>query len=96
MRPHIWKYYRKETGMSDLFLNDEEVVILTGRKTKSKQIEALRKMGVAFFVNAVNRPMVTRAAIEGTKSQVNLEKPSWVPAVLMPGYVAPAKEKKPK
>jgi hypothetical protein len=33
--------------MSDTFLTKEEVAELTGRKTKSKQIEQLRAMGAA-------------------------------------------------
>lgn len=62
--------------MTSMFLSKEEIAVLTGRKTKSKQIEALRKMGVPFFVNAINAPVVTRVAVEGnqdTKSQ----KPTW-------------------
>ncbi len=51
--------------MSNMFLTQEELVELTGRKLKSKQIEQLRTMGVPLFVNAVNAPVVARAAIEG-------------------------------
>lgn len=50
-----------------LFLPKEDIAILTGRKTKSKQIEALRKMGVLFYVNASGHPVVPRSAIEGGK-----------------------------
>jgi hypothetical protein len=42
--------------MSQMFLNNEELAILTGRKNKSTQIHALRKMGIPFFVNACGRP----------------------------------------
>lgn len=49
-----------------MFLTKEGLVILTGRKLKSLQIEQLRKMGVPFFVNAKGHPVVARAAIEGT------------------------------
>jgi hypothetical protein len=62
--------------MSAAFLDSDEVAALTGRKMKSKQIEALRKMGVAFFVNACGKPVVTRAAVEGRKETAE-RKPAW-------------------
>ncbi|MDR5800605.1 DUF4224 domain-containing protein [Caballeronia sp. LZ001] len=49
----------------DLFLADDDVARLTGRKTRTAQIKALRAMGVPFFVNATGRAIVARAAIEG-------------------------------
>ena len=49
------------------FLTGDDVATLTGRKVKSKQIEALRAMGIAFWVNAIGRPVVTVAAVEGRK-----------------------------
>jgi hypothetical protein len=49
------------------FLPAEELAALTGRKTKSKQIEALRTMRIPFWVNAIGRPVVTVAAVEGRK-----------------------------
>jgi hypothetical protein len=49
-----------------LFLTSEEVATLTGRKFKARQIEALKMMAVPFRVNAAGRPVVTRAAIEGS------------------------------
>jgi Domain of unknown function (DUF4224) len=51
--------------MTTMFLTSEELAILTGRKLKSYQIEALRRMGIPFFVNAIGRPVVARSAIEG-------------------------------
>jgi hypothetical protein len=63
------------------FLSVEELVVLTGRKVKSKQIEALRRMGIAFFVNAAGRPVVARSVVEGRREQV--PRPSWQPNVLM-------------
>lgn len=50
-----------------MFLTAEAMEELTGRKVKSKQIEALRKMGVRFFINACGKPVVTVAAVEGRK-----------------------------
>lgn len=49
------------------FLSKDDVAVLTGRRVKSKQIEALRKMGIAFWVNAIGKPVVTVAAVEGRK-----------------------------
>lgn len=58
----------KEKGnMSATFLDRDALSELTGRKTKSKQIEALRKMGLPFFVNACGKPVVSVSAIEGKK-----------------------------
>lgn len=51
-----------------MFLNMSELVELTGRRFKSKQIEALRRMGVPFRVNAVGRPVVATAAVEGSRA----------------------------
>ncbi|WP_423378171.1 DUF4224 domain-containing protein [Burkholderia sp. LMG 32019] len=51
-----------------MFLSPLELAVLTGRKIKSKQVEALRRMGVPFFVNACGRAVVARSAIEGRSS----------------------------
>lgn len=68
--------------MSDTFLTPDEIATLTGRKFKRMQIEQLRKMGIPFWVNAVNAPIVARAIIEGRKEKVEPPKPVWVPKVL--------------
>lgn len=51
--------------MSNMFLDREDISALTGRKTKAHQIDALRRMGIAFFVNATGHPVIARSAIEG-------------------------------
>lgn len=61
------------------FLTQEEVAELTGRKVRSKQIEGLRQMGIAFWVNPVGRPVIARSAIEG---RANVPAPT-------PGKVVP-------
>lgn len=38
-----------------MFLTNEELVILTGRKKKNLQLEQLRKMGVPFFVGRIGK-----------------------------------------
>jgi hypothetical protein len=61
------------------FLDDAEVIKLTGRSFKKLQIEALRNMGVPFFINAMGRAVVTRTAVEGQKVAPPSEKKAWVP-----------------
>lgn len=63
--------------MADMFLDQDDLVILTGRKIKSKQIEALRRMGLPFHVNAVGKPVVARVAIEGRAADAPSKKPVW-------------------
>lgn len=65
-----------------LFLTPAEMRELTGFALKSKQIEQLRRMGIAFLVNGCGRPVVTVAAIEGTKKP-EVRRDVWQPAVLM-------------
>lgn len=64
------------------FLDPAELTTLTGRKFKSRQIDALRQMGIPFFVNATEHPVVTRAAIDGQRKPVAEQKKTWVPKVL--------------
>jgi hypothetical protein len=69
--------------MDRMFLNQDEVVTLTGRKNKGHQIQALRKMGLPFFVNACGQPVVTGVAVEGRPVAVET-KPTWSPPELPP------------
>ena len=62
--------------MAAVFLDSEEIAELTGRKIKSKQIEALRRMGLPFWVNACGKPVVTRSVIEG-KPEAPRKKKAW-------------------
>lgn len=68
--------------MSDLFLNDEELATLTGRRHKSRQIEWLRTTGIPFRVNATGHPVVTRGVIEGRKDEPAAVQQRWVPRVV--------------
>ncbi|MDN7506637.1 DUF4224 domain-containing protein [Burkholderia orbicola] len=69
-----------------MFLSPVELVVLTGRKIKSKQVEVLRRMGLPFFINACGRAVVARAAVEGRmtgSSRVeSAPRAVWNPAVL--------------
>lgn len=60
-----------------LFLDDEELAELTGRKIRSLQVEQLRAMLVPFRINARGRPIVTRAAVIGTREAP--EAKQWAP-----------------
>lgn len=72
--------------MSSLFLEPDELVTLTGRKAKSRQIEWLRKSGVPFRVNATGHPVVTKASIEGKPEAVASR--AWTPRVIGHGTQA--------
>ncbi|MEX3954727.1 DUF4224 domain-containing protein [Trinickia sp. EG282A] len=67
-----------------MFLSTQELVELTGRKVKAKQIEVLRRMGLPFFVNALGRPVVARAVVEGSlqSSSERAVRASWQPRVV--------------
>lgn len=60
-----------------MFLTADDLVELTGRKVKSKQIEALRRMGLPFHVNAVGKPVVAAAVIEGRKQMAPAPDKAW-------------------
>lgn len=66
-----------------MFLTEADIATLTGRKLKKQQIEALRRMGIPFWINAAGKPIVATAAIEGGRTAAQpAEKPGWKPAVL--------------
>ncbi len=65
-----------------LFLEDDQIARLTGRKTKTKQIEWLRREGIPFRVNARGHPIVTRSVIEGTGPQAKEQPRTWMPRVI--------------
>jgi hypothetical protein len=60
------------------FLDTNDLVLLTGRKTKSKQVAALRRMGIQFFVNACGKPVVPISAIDGRREEKKFM-PQWNP-----------------
>lgn len=55
--------------MMRTFLDNSELLALTGRKMKSRQIDALRKMGIPFYVNATGHAVVTLTAVEGRREE---------------------------
>lgn len=67
--------------MQPLFLTAEELQTLTGYAVRARQIAQLRKMGIAFRINASGRAVVTRAAVEG--GEIAAQQPvGWQPAML--------------
>jgi hypothetical protein len=63
-----------------VFLNPDEVALLTGFHRKGRQVEQLRRMGIAFYVNGCGRPVVARAAIEGSVEGTSPR--AWAPSVV--------------
>ncbi len=71
--------------MNDLFLSEADLVRLTGRSRKTKQIEWLKAEAIPFRRSATGHPVVTRAAIEGrTEPAAHDAQPvrAWVPRVV--------------
>lgn len=70
-----------------MFLDDEELSQLTGRRMKSRQILWLREEGIPFRVSATGHPVVTRSTIEGRPSAQETLQDSgkWIPRVLQGG-----------
>lgn len=68
------------------FMEPEDIVKLTGRTQRAMQIRALKKMGVAFFVNDIGRPVVLWDVVKGKQNaNVAPAKKPWVPKVLQAG-----------
>jgi len=61
------------------FLSSFEVAELTGRSARKLQIDALRQMGLPFWVNAIGRPVVPRSAIDGKKDAAPPARKQWAP-----------------
>ena len=68
------------TGAATVFLNPDELALLTGFHRKGRQVEQLRRMGIAFYVNGCGRPVVARAAIEGSTAGASPR--TWAPLVV--------------
>lgn len=62
-----------------MFLTPSELKQLTGYAQRTRQVAQLRRMGIAFFVNAAGQPVVPRSTIDGGKptTQPNTWEPSW-------------------
>lgn len=66
-----------------MFLDDTQLVRLTGRRRKTRQIEWLRAEGIPFRVNATGHPVVTCAAVEGRAQPAPEQpRPKWKPRLV--------------
>jgi len=61
--------------MSNLCLSRTEIAELTRAQTKARQLAFLRKNGIRHYVDDHGWPVVTRAAVEGERDQVQAKKP---------------------
>jgi hypothetical protein len=68
------------TGAAAVFLNPDELALLTGFHRKGRQVDQLRRMGIAFYVNGCGRPVVARGAIEGNAAGTSSR--TWAPSVV--------------
>ena len=68
--------------MSALFLENDELVKLTGRRFKSHQIAWLRKQAIPFRISATGHPVVTRSAIDTAANQAGPVRTGWTPRVI--------------
>jgi Domain of unknown function (DUF4224) len=68
-------------GAAAVFLNPDELAMLTGFHRKGRQVDQLRRMGIAFYVNGCGRPVVARAAIEGSAAATS-PRMMWAPSVV--------------
>lgn len=69
-------------AVSAMFLTPAELVELTGRKRAAHQVAMLRAQGIPCWVNAAGRPVVARAAIEGTQRRESVPAAGWIPKPL--------------
>ncbi len=65
-----------------IFLDQDDIEKLTGRKRKSDQIQWLNMKGIQFYINASNRPVVPRSAIDGKIESASNIADDWKPAVI--------------
>lgn len=67
-----------------IFLDPDDVALLTGYDQKSYQIEYLLSKGIFHHVNAAGHPIVPISAAEGRDLKLNNSQ-EWQPAVLNHG-----------
>lgn len=63
------------SASNDMFLTDQQLEVLTGRKYKSAQCKQLKIMGIPFRANAAGKPIVCRSHVEGMQSAANEPEP---------------------
>lgn len=68
------------TAPAFVFLEDDDLVRLTGRHQKSRQIEWLRAEGLPFRVSATGHPVVLWSVVQGERATV--DPTGWRPQAL--------------
>jgi hypothetical protein len=68
-----------------IFLDDDDVRKLTGKKLKAGQVDVLRRMGILFYINASGWPVVPKSAVDPQINKINQPDQPWVPDVLRHG-----------
>jgi hypothetical protein len=63
--------------MGSVFLSDDDMAKLTGRKRRAAQVAALKAMAVPFRVNAAGWPVVPVSAVDGIFRQPEKVKTGW-------------------
>lgn len=71
-----------------IFLTSDEIRELTGisrgkagKAREQLQAASLRTMKIPFYLNAVGRPIVARAVIEGVATSAQVSPKKWEPAL---------------
>lgn len=63
-----------------MFLNEEELVELTGKKMARSQINVLSRLGIRFIVNGMGKVIVSRSHTEkqlGGAPAKMIQEPNW-------------------
>ena len=60
-----------------MFLTHEEVVRLTGRKTRDAQIRHLHRLRIDYYLDADGRPVIPRSVFEHDTAASDTEEPDW-------------------
>ncbi|WP_430230997.1 DUF4224 domain-containing protein [Nitrosomonas communis] len=64
-----------------IWLSDRDLEKLTGCKKQSLQIEYLREQGIAFRINRLGEPVVSKDAAKGVQI-TQQAKPKWQPSLV--------------
>lgn len=58
-----------------MFLSQEDLITLTGRKTASAQIRVLQKNGITYYLNADHKPVVYSANLTKPEQPTTPDRP---------------------
>lgn len=72
----------KKGGVMSIFLDDDDMVALTGFKMARKQIAQLKVMGIPFRINGHGKPVVALTVIQGGKPVIETRTKVTPPSLL--------------